>query len=55
MRIISDELFAGLVAHLQKDENVRLFQQLLTSERAEKGEDGGADKEGKEGQWTTQG
>ncbi|MGP1443884.1 hypothetical protein [Treponema sp.] len=33
MRIITDELYAALIAHLAKDEKVSLFQQLLLSEQ----------------------
>lgn len=31
MRIITDELYAALIAHLAKDEKVSLFQKLLLS------------------------
>ena len=37
MRIITDDLYAALVAHLAKDEKVSLFQELLLSEQ--KGQD----------------
>ncbi|MGI5099027.1 hypothetical protein E4N70_02140 [Treponema vincentii] len=37
MRIITDELYAALIAHLAKDEKVSLFQKLLLSEQ--KGQD----------------
>ena len=37
MRIITDDLYAALIAHLAKDEKVSLFQQLLLSEQ--KGQD----------------
>lgn len=35
MRIITDELYAALIAHLAKDEKVSLFQKLLLSKQAE--------------------
>ena len=31
MRIITDDLYAALIAHLAKDEKVSLFQKLLLS------------------------
>lgn len=36
MRIITNELFNALVAELLKDSKVRVFQQLLMSEKTEK-------------------
>ena len=39
MRIITDELYAALIAHLAKDEKVSLFQQLLLSEQKGQGQD----------------
>lgn len=38
MRIITDELYAALIAHLAKDEKVSLFQQLLLSKPIEQGD-----------------
>ena len=35
MRIITDELYAALIAHLAKDEKVSLFQKLLLSKPME--------------------
>ena len=35
MRIITDDLYAALVAHLAKDEKVSLFQNLLLSKPME--------------------
>lgn len=35
MRIISDEVYAGLIKLLAQDEKVALFQKLLLSEKAE--------------------
>ena len=35
MRIITDELYAALIAHLATDEKVSLFQKLLLSKQAE--------------------
>ena len=35
MRIITDELYTALIAHLAKDEKVSLFQQLLLSKPLE--------------------
>lgn len=35
MRIITDKLYAALIAHLAKDEKVSLFQQLLLSKQAD--------------------
>ena len=40
MRIITDELYAALIAHLAKDEKVSLFQQLLLSKQSGQGQDG---------------
>lgn len=36
MRIITDELYAALIAHLAKDEKVSLFQKLLLSKPMER-------------------
>lgn len=38
MRIITDELYAALIAHLVKDEKVSLFQKLLLSKPVEQGD-----------------
>lgn len=38
MRIITDELYAALIAHLAKDEKVSLFQKLLLSKPMEQGD-----------------
>lgn len=38
MRIITDDLYAALIAHLAKDEKVSLFQKLLLSEPMEQGD-----------------
>jgi len=38
MRIITDELYAALIAHLAKDEKVSLFQKLLLSKSMEQGD-----------------
>lgn len=38
MRIITDDLYAALIAHLAKDEKVSLFQQLLLSKPMEHGD-----------------
>ena len=35
MRIITDDLYAALIAHFVKDEKVSLFQKLLLSKQAE--------------------
>ncbi|EPF46452.1 hypothetical protein HMPREF1222_01974 [Treponema vincentii F0403] len=35
MRIITDELYAALIAHFVKDEKVSLFQKLLLSKPME--------------------
>lgn len=35
MKIITDELYAALIAHLAKDEKVSLFQKLLLSKPME--------------------
>ncbi len=35
MRIITDDLYAALIAHLAKDEKVSLFQKLLLSKLME--------------------
>lgn len=35
MRIITDDLYAALIAHLAKDEKVALFQKLLLSKPME--------------------
>ena len=35
MRIITDDLYAALIAHLAKDEKVSLFQKLLLSKPME--------------------
>ena len=35
MRIITDDLYAALIAHLAKDEKVSLFQKLLLSKSME--------------------
>ncbi len=35
MRIITDELYTALIAHLAKDEKVSLFQKLLLSKPLE--------------------
>lgn len=34
-RIISEELFNKVIAHLLKDENVQIFQQLIMAEKLE--------------------
>ena len=38
MRIITDDLYAALIAHLAKDEKVSLFQKLLLSKLMEQGD-----------------
>ena len=38
MKIITDELYAALIAHLAKDEKVSLFQKLLLSKPMEQGD-----------------
>ena len=38
MRIITDELYAALIAHFAKDEKVALFQKLLLSKPLEQGD-----------------
>jgi len=35
MRIITEDLYTALIAHLAKDEKVSLFQRLLLSKQAE--------------------
>ena len=37
MRIITDDLYAELIAHFVKDEKVSLFQKLLLSKPMEQG------------------
>ena len=37
MRIITNELYTALIAHLAKDEKVSLFQKLLLSKSMEQG------------------
>lgn len=38
MRIITDDLYAALIAHFVKDEKVSLFQKLLLSKSMEQGD-----------------
>lgn len=35
MRIITDELFAKLIAELMKDTKVAIFQELVTAQKAD--------------------
>lgn len=38
MRIITDDVYAALIAYLAKDEKVALFQKLLLSKQAGQGD-----------------